>query len=125
MADCARCSSSPAFVKEPWRATAAIVRRWRSSMCRSCQGRAPKSKSGCFGQRSRVVMDRPGAVAQSGDSRTARRDTVGPTPISVEGAMYDAIVVGARCAGASTAMLLARQGLDVLLVDRATFPSEI
>jgi flavin-dependent dehydrogenase len=38
---------------------------------------------------------------------------------------YDVIVVGARCAGASTAMLLARQGLDVLLVDRATFPSEI
>ena len=31
---------------------------------------------------------------------------------------YDAIVVGARCAGASTAMLLARGGLRVLLVDR-------
>src|SRR3954447_19997775 len=39
--------------------------------------------------------------------------------------MYDAIVVGARCAGAPTAMLLARQGQRVLLVDRATFPSEI
>lgn len=39
--------------------------------------------------------------------------------------MYDAIVVGARCAGAPTAMLLARQGHKVLLVDRATFPSEI
>lgn len=39
--------------------------------------------------------------------------------------MYDAIVIGARCAGASTAMLLARDGLDVLLVDRAPFPSEI
>ncbi len=32
---------------------------------------------------------------------------------------YDAIVVGARCAGASTALLLARGGLRVLLVDRA------
>ncbi len=32
--------------------------------------------------------------------------------------MYDAIIVGARCAGASTAMLLARKGLKVLLVDR-------
>ena len=31
---------------------------------------------------------------------------------------YNAIVVGARCAGAATAMLLARQGLSVLLVDR-------
>jgi 2-polyprenyl-6-methoxyphenol hydroxylase-like FAD-dependent oxidoreductase len=37
---------------------------------------------------------------------------------------YDAIVVGARCAGAPTAMLLARAGHDVLLVDRATFPSD-
>lgn len=32
---------------------------------------------------------------------------------------YDVIVVGARVAGASTAMLLARGGLDVLLVERA------
>jgi flavin-dependent dehydrogenase len=39
--------------------------------------------------------------------------------------MYDAIIVGARCAGASTAMLLARRGHEVLLVDRATFPSDI
>ena len=39
--------------------------------------------------------------------------------------MYDAIVVGARCAGAPTAMLLARQGYRVLLVDRDTFPSDI
>jgi len=37
---------------------------------------------------------------------------------------YDAIVVGARCAGAPTAMLLARAGHRVLLVDRATFPSD-
>jgi 2-polyprenyl-6-methoxyphenol hydroxylase-like FAD-dependent oxidoreductase len=38
--------------------------------------------------------------------------------------MYDAIVVGARCAGAPTAMLLARKGYRVLLVDRASFPSD-
>jgi flavin-dependent dehydrogenase len=37
---------------------------------------------------------------------------------------YDAIVVGARCAGSPTAMLLARRGWRVLLVDRATFPSD-
>lgn len=37
---------------------------------------------------------------------------------------YDAIVVGARCAGATTALLLARRGLRVLVVDRATFPSD-
>ena len=39
--------------------------------------------------------------------------------------MFEVIVVGARCAGAATAMLLARRGLDVLLVDRARFPSEL
>jgi flavin-dependent dehydrogenase len=37
---------------------------------------------------------------------------------------YDAIVVGARCAGAPTAMLLARKGYRVLMVDRASFPSD-
>jgi flavin-dependent dehydrogenase len=39
--------------------------------------------------------------------------------------MYDAIIVGARCAGAATALLLARRGQRVLLLDRARFPSEI
>jgi 2-polyprenyl-6-methoxyphenol hydroxylase-like FAD-dependent oxidoreductase len=37
---------------------------------------------------------------------------------------FDVIVVGARCAGAPTAMLLARRGYRVLLVDRARFPSD-
>jgi 2-polyprenyl-6-methoxyphenol hydroxylase-like FAD-dependent oxidoreductase len=37
---------------------------------------------------------------------------------------FDAIVVGARCAGSPTAMLLARKGYRVLVVDRATFPSD-
>ncbi len=37
---------------------------------------------------------------------------------------YDAIVVGARCAGAPTAMLLAQKGYKVLVVDRASFPSD-
>jgi 2-polyprenyl-6-methoxyphenol hydroxylase-like FAD-dependent oxidoreductase len=38
--------------------------------------------------------------------------------------MFDAIVVGARCAGAPTAMLLARKGYRVLLIDQTTFPSD-
>src|SRR5262245_53426425 len=40
------------------------------------------------------------------------------------GTTYDAIIVGARCAGSPTAMLLARRGYRVLAVDRATFPSD-
>jgi 2-polyprenyl-6-methoxyphenol hydroxylase-like FAD-dependent oxidoreductase len=37
---------------------------------------------------------------------------------------YDVIVVGARVAGAATALLLARAGLRVLVVDRVSFPSD-
>ncbi|HEU5483780.1 MAG TPA: FAD-dependent monooxygenase [Microlunatus sp.] len=37
---------------------------------------------------------------------------------------YDAIVVGARCAGATVATVLAGAGGRVLLVDRDTFPSD-
>jgi 2-polyprenyl-6-methoxyphenol hydroxylase-like FAD-dependent oxidoreductase len=37
---------------------------------------------------------------------------------------YDVIVVGARVAGAATAMLLARPGLRVLVVDRVSFPCD-
>jgi flavin-dependent dehydrogenase len=37
---------------------------------------------------------------------------------------YDAIVIGARCAGSPTALQLARKGYRVLLVDKATFPSD-
>ncbi|GAA3785011.1 NAD(P)/FAD-dependent oxidoreductase [Streptomyces coacervatus] len=38
--------------------------------------------------------------------------------------MYDVIVVGARCAGAPTAMLFARAGYRVLMVDKARFPRD-
>jgi 2-polyprenyl-6-methoxyphenol hydroxylase-like FAD-dependent oxidoreductase len=38
--------------------------------------------------------------------------------------MYDAIVVGARVAGSPLAMLLARKGYRVLLLDKSTFPSD-
>jgi flavin-dependent dehydrogenase len=37
---------------------------------------------------------------------------------------YDVIVIGARCAGSPTAMLLAQKGYDVLVLDRTTFPSD-
>jgi flavin-dependent dehydrogenase len=39
--------------------------------------------------------------------------------------VYDAVVVGARCAGSATALLLSRKGYRVLLVDRSTFPSDL
>jgi flavin-dependent dehydrogenase len=38
---------------------------------------------------------------------------------------YDAIVVGARCAGSTVATYLAKAGYSVLLVDRTFFPSDV
>ncbi len=38
--------------------------------------------------------------------------------------VHDVIVVGARCAGATVAMLLARRGYRVLCVDQALFPKD-
>jgi 2-polyprenyl-6-methoxyphenol hydroxylase-like FAD-dependent oxidoreductase len=38
--------------------------------------------------------------------------------------MYDVIIVGARVAGSPLGMLLARKGYRVLLLDKATFPSD-
>ena len=37
---------------------------------------------------------------------------------------YDVVVAGARCAGAATAMLLARQGARVLLLDRSRYGTD-
>jgi 2-polyprenyl-6-methoxyphenol hydroxylase-like FAD-dependent oxidoreductase len=39
-------------------------------------------------------------------------------------ARYDAIIVGARCAGAATGLLLARSGAKVLVVDRQAYGSD-
>jgi len=38
--------------------------------------------------------------------------------------MYDVVIVGARLAGSATGLLLARSGLDVLIIDQARFPSD-
>jgi 2-polyprenyl-6-methoxyphenol hydroxylase-like FAD-dependent oxidoreductase len=37
---------------------------------------------------------------------------------------FDVVIVGARCAGSPLALMLARRGLRVCLVDRASFPSD-
>src|SRR6516225_6633817 len=49
---------------------------------------------------------------------------VGRKEAAMGAGRYDVIVVGARVAGAATAMLLARQGLRVLAVDRVCFPCD-
>ena len=37
---------------------------------------------------------------------------------------FDVVVVGARCAGSPLAALLAREGMRVVVVERATFPCD-
>ena len=37
---------------------------------------------------------------------------------------YDVVIVGARVAGAATALLLARRGLRVLVIDRGRYASD-
>src|SRR4030095_16297305 len=37
---------------------------------------------------------------------------------------FDVVIVGARCAGAATALLLARQGLRVLAIDRGHYGTD-
>jgi 2-polyprenyl-6-methoxyphenol hydroxylase-like FAD-dependent oxidoreductase len=37
---------------------------------------------------------------------------------------FDVVIVGARCAGSPLAIQLARRGLNVVMVDRSTFPSD-
>jgi flavin-dependent dehydrogenase len=58
----------------------------------------------------------------SSDNTNSSPDTAG-TAADLQ-ITADVVVVGSRVAGASTAMLLARAGHDVVLVDRARFPSD-
>jgi flavin-dependent dehydrogenase len=58
-----------------------------------------------------LLVQRPGGPLSGVDS-----------PIASD--RYDAVVAGARCAGASTSMLLARRGLRVLAVDPVAYGSD-
>lgn len=55
-------------------------------------------------------------------SAAGRDDLVGTHGIADS---YDVVVVGARVAGASTAMLLARRGLSVLAIDRGRYGADV
>ncbi|WP_257881121.1 FAD-dependent monooxygenase [Gordonia terrae] len=44
--------------------------------------------------------------------------------MSIRTEHFDAVIVGARCAGAATAIALATRGSRVLLIDSARFPSD-
>lgn len=68
-----------------------------------------------------MVLMEPGTArrmhgATDGEAGSTRRSTTRQL-VAPKSKQYDAVIAGARCAGASAAMLLARAGLRVLLVD--------
>jgi flavin-dependent dehydrogenase len=70
---------------------------------------------------SRACFSQPSCIRLSGFDRKGLEKALQEGGNS---SMYDVIVVGARCAGSPMAMLLARKGYRVLLLDKATFPSD-
>ena len=75
-----------------------------------------------------LFYDEPARFLSVVGDRLARQHLL-PTPAVAQHVtrripMYDVIIVGARVAGAATAMLLARKGMSVLVLDRASFPSD-
>ena len=90
----------------------------RRSSCASARGRAVSFRSSpSRGTTFASVGLEPDAAAEQGAVLRVLNKTL-PTQ------RHDVVVVGARCAGAATAMLLAAAGHDVVLVDRGAFPSD-
>ena len=89
-------------------------------------GSGPRSGGGPTIPRSREAA--PGLNATSTREHHTRAMTSSTTfhrPASSESAAtFDAVVVGARCAGSSLAIRLARGGWRVAVVDKARFPSD-
>src|SRR6186713_2598925 len=70
-------------------------------------------------------------ASQASEPREPERGSGAPASERVGGyagakppAKYDVVVIGARCAGAATAMLLARAGHRVLVVDRGRYGTD-
>src|SRR6187397_2105053 len=64
---------------------------------------------------------RPGSLMQASRAIERVDGCAGATPPASE---YDVVVIGARCAGAATAMLLARAGHRVLVLDRGRYGTD-
>src|SRR3989304_2018287 len=104
-----------------WRAQGLVDRRRRQ------QGRSPLDPAASVPEQRQGHL--PGAIHPRSERRHHRRAsrlTAGGAARSSLGtdAAYDVAIVGARVAGALLAILLGQQGRRVLLIDRATFPSD-
>ncbi|MCO8125923.1 FAD-dependent monooxygenase [Acidimicrobiia bacterium EGI L10123] len=67
------------------------------------------------------IDQQPGGEARGSAGEAGHRMVGDMSPTTSH---HDVVVVGSRCAGASTAMLLAQQGVDVVTIDRSRFPSD-
>jgi flavin-dependent dehydrogenase len=72
------------------------------------------------------VSPREEPIGEGDEAMSARSGIPAGEARALEGlrARYDVVVVGARAAGAATAMLLARRGLRVLAVDRGAYGTD-
>ena len=84
----------------------------------------PRSKLGCSPEARPMPSLVASLIAHAAFDRRGRASDCQERMKAAMTKAFDAIVVGARCAGSPTAMLLARKGYRVLVVDRATFPSD-
>ena len=66
----------------------------------------------------------PITAARPPPARASTAEPRGPRTMEQPTSRHDVIVVGARAAGAATAMLLARSGLDVLVLDRSRYGAD-
>ncbi len=82
---------------------------------RGCAGREASGNRGAVGR----TVGRVRRAHQRHADRHQRQRR-----LSAMATKFDAVIVGARCAGAATALLLARAGARVLVVDKGVFGSD-
>lgn len=74
------------------------------------------------GVAARNASDRAAGLTSGGEMQDQQAEAA--SGLDALRSSYDVVVVGARCAGAATAMLLARGGLSVLAIDRSPYGSD-
>jgi flavin-dependent dehydrogenase len=78
----------------------------------------------CVGRLRRICTPQHLHTRRSTSNRLPEQRTWSHSAMPTDRHRHDVVVVGARAAGAATALLLARLGHDVVLLDRAVFPAD-
>ena len=129
-------SSGPPATGAPTRGCACPCSTSRGEIRHRHGVTAGRPASTCSASASSTAATRTSSTASAAtppSSPTTSSRRTCPSPVRLNGAdthvhqtapRYDAVIVGARAAGAATAMLLARAGLRVLVVDRSRYGAD-